>query len=343
MPRNTLWGLDGDLDYWTALEKGEVPEAEQKAVALLARVVDEYRFSLYCVTGQLPLMGNVTGRTFLALKSGGLLELEDGDSTAWWCFSIGPYAEDIPDTDHVVMCRTMVEGEEIAFLETGDRHERGYFMSKHQLERIQGVADPFVASVLDRNMIGGGHGVDLSYLWPDRMIGTEEILDIHDIQRGVFWYETIEDIRLAFGRPLPQDLKRVGAFGNQGPVLIPEIGVDMPYPENFEQPPLVEDAALQELADLRERLEANAARNLQQYVDQPLVTRTPYLADGSGIDLHDGTVLHVDPEAAQEYYIRTGTLIFTEIRTMLDEGYTPEMIEYWVVELLAPTWHPVMA
>jgi hypothetical protein len=170
LSRIPLWGKSGTLDYPTALAKGEVPGPEQRAMGLLRRVCDEYRYSLYCMTGQLPVLGSVTRRLYLALKAGGLLEIVDGRAVAWWCFSIGPFDSTIPDTDHVIVVRAMVEGEEVAFMRTGDRHT--YQSFEGELERGPGVADPFVVSLLE--------GIE----WrPDVAINTADLLDLPDLRK----------------------------------------------------------------------------------------------------------------------------------------------------------------
>lgn len=128
--RSALWGKSQSLDYWTALRLEEVTAPERKAVDLLLRVVDQYRAGLYLHTGTLPVMGNVTKLTYLALKSGGVLEVRRGRPVGWWCFSVGPYAADIPDTDQVLSVRMVIEGEELAMYETGDRHATGYHDSR---------------------------------------------------------------------------------------------------------------------------------------------------------------------------------------------------------------------
>ena len=48
-----------DWDKGCALADHIAPE-ERRAMALLASITDERRFSLYCMTGHMPAMGNVT-------------------------------------------------------------------------------------------------------------------------------------------------------------------------------------------------------------------------------------------------------------------------------------------
>jgi hypothetical protein len=157
-----LWGHDRGLDYWTALARGEVPGPEQRAVALLKRVVDPYRFSLYCLLGRLPVMGNVTRTLYLVEKGGGVVELEDGFGIASWCISIGPHSEDVPGTDHVVALRSIIEGEEMAFLRTGNRGRGGMF------GRV--CENPYVQSPFEEPF-GPKEESRL-----DRMIGTDQLL-----------------------------------------------------------------------------------------------------------------------------------------------------------------------
>jgi hypothetical protein len=115
------WGEGHSLDFWTALERGEVDDAEIRAVDLLRRTTDPFRFAYYCQTAMLPAMGNVTGRIYMLERGGSALELEDSRIVASWCISIGPHNERIPGTDQVVVLRNYVEGEEIEFMRIGNR------------------------------------------------------------------------------------------------------------------------------------------------------------------------------------------------------------------------------
>lgn len=115
------WGRNGDLDFWTADARGEVDAAEARAVELLWRTTDPWRFGYYCQTGMLPAMGNVTGRLYMIERGGAALEVDDGRPVGSWCISIGPHRTDIPGTDHVVVLRNFVEGEELFFLAEGNR------------------------------------------------------------------------------------------------------------------------------------------------------------------------------------------------------------------------------
>ncbi len=114
-----LWGKDRHLDYWSALEAGVVPEAERRAMSLLASISDEKRFSFYCVSGMFPAMGNVTKRIYLVRRWTTVLELEDGKPKASWCI----LAQDrmiAPETDHVVAMKNILEGSELEFRQIGN-------------------------------------------------------------------------------------------------------------------------------------------------------------------------------------------------------------------------------
>lgn len=114
-----LWGPSKDLDYWTARGKDLVPPEERRAMALLASITDEQRFSLYCKIGQMPALGNVTKRIYLVRRFDRVLELSDGRPSRSWCIGAeNRYA--IPETDHIVTMKNLIEGEELAFRETGN-------------------------------------------------------------------------------------------------------------------------------------------------------------------------------------------------------------------------------
>lgn len=114
-----LWGKDRDLDYWAALQAGVVPDAEKRAMVLLASMSDERRFSFYCLSGMFPAMGNVTKRIYMVRRWTTVLELEDGRPRASWCI----LAQDrmlAPETDHVVAMKNILEGSEMNFREIGN-------------------------------------------------------------------------------------------------------------------------------------------------------------------------------------------------------------------------------
>lgn len=114
-----LWGPDNNLDFWTARAAGLVAAPEQRAVSLLAKHSEERRFSLYCRTGQMAAMGNMTKRIYLIRRFAGVLELEDGRPRASWCMN-GGGRHRLPESDHVVAMKLMIEGEEYVFRTTGN-------------------------------------------------------------------------------------------------------------------------------------------------------------------------------------------------------------------------------
>lgn len=114
-----LWGPNKNLDFWTARLAGHVPAPEQRAVSLLAKHSEERRFSLYCRTGQMAAMGNMTRRIYLIRRFAGVLELVDGQPRSSWCMN-GGGRHRLPETDHVVAMKLMIEGEEYIFRTTGN-------------------------------------------------------------------------------------------------------------------------------------------------------------------------------------------------------------------------------
>lgn len=165
--RGALWGVDGELDFWTAHSRSQVVAPEVRAVSLLQRMCDPDRFGLYCQTGQLPVLGNLTKKTYLVLRSGGVLELDGGRPVAWWCFSIGPFAMEVPPTDHVVVIRAIIEGEELAFMRTADRHEGR--QDEREINRLAWITDPFIQPFAPVSEAA-------------RKIGTHELLDELDLR-----------------------------------------------------------------------------------------------------------------------------------------------------------------
>lgn len=182
------WGNSFDLDFWTAAACGEVDGPEMRAVDLLRHTTDEERFGYYCQTGMLPVMGNVTGRIYLLQRGGQAMELEDGRPVASWCISIGPHATEIPGTDHVVVLRNMVEGEELDFLEIGNRNPIHHVYDPILLFGMQRIEEWLPHAVLD------SFGCDMGDA------ENEELLELREI-RAEDWY----DRRPGFGavQPVP--------------------------------------------------------------------------------------------------------------------------------------------
>lgn len=143
---NFRWGKGGILDYWAALAAGEVDPPEQRAMTLLSSVCDSYRFSLYCMTGCLAAIGNLTRTVYLIRRRLMTFELDDGRPVASWCISIGPDAN-IPLTDNIVAIKALIEGEEGAFRRTGNRMEM--FPGDTAVPPIPGVCDPVTQRFID--------------------------------------------------------------------------------------------------------------------------------------------------------------------------------------------------
>jgi hypothetical protein len=114
-----LWGKDKQLDYWAALQAGQVPDPERRAMGLLASMSDERRFSFYCLSGMFPAMGNVTKRMYMVRRWTTVLELEDGRPRASWCI-LAQDRQLAPETDHVVAMKNLLEGSELHFREVGN-------------------------------------------------------------------------------------------------------------------------------------------------------------------------------------------------------------------------------
>lgn len=121
-----LWGAG--TDYWTALEMGLVPAPEQRAMTLLQNLCDEERVGIYCETGGLPAMGNITGNMYIINRRFGVDEMVDGRIVANYCIAL--VDEGLPRTDNVIAIMTRIEGEEMSFLRTGNRFSRKWGTSR---------------------------------------------------------------------------------------------------------------------------------------------------------------------------------------------------------------------
>lgn len=140
------WGEGEDLDFWTALARGEVETPELRAMDLLESVCDAERFGYYCQTAVMPARGNLTGIIYLIRKQGGVVELsEDMRPVGDWCISVGPHVN-IPGTDNVVILKAMIEGEEMEFRRIGNRN-RFYGVA---MPASTGVVDPYCAEWLPK-------------------------------------------------------------------------------------------------------------------------------------------------------------------------------------------------
>lgn len=143
-----LWGPSKELDYWTARRADHIAPEERRAMALLASITDERRFSLYCMTGHMPAMGNVTKRMYLVRRFDRVLELEDGRPYQSWCIG-APDRSAIPETDHIVTMKNIIEGEELAFRDTGNMspvyggvpHEEDSIRNPYTVSFLRGAAE----------------------------------------------------------------------------------------------------------------------------------------------------------------------------------------------------------
>lgn len=116
----TLWGPKRDLDYWTACREGLVPEPERRAMRLFASECDEERFSLYCHIGTVAALGNMTRHLYIVRRYSTVCELGDGKPVQNWCV-VTRDRHLIPETDHVMAMKSLIEGEEYSFRATGNR------------------------------------------------------------------------------------------------------------------------------------------------------------------------------------------------------------------------------
>lgn len=362
------WGPEGKDDFWTALAHGEVETPELRAMTLLESVCDEYRFTLYSFTGEMPAMGNVTGTMFSIQKKGGVIELDEhGTPCGHWCISIGPHSP-VPGTDNIVVLKAMLEGEENEFRRIGNRssfhgariadpvgivaphHEhlipRDWRKAADELrDRTGNLPDLFeLSGMIDVLEQEHREKEEQGMLRMARQVGqmnrvAEEC--INPDRMLAQWY----GMRLGDGLMEQQftDGRRV----RYDPRAFADLDLDPLEALNLYDGP----QAAQDLDDLRrihEREErafvgvplAGAPRgeleNLREAIALQVRRELDRGADGfdggQGIRLRDGTMLNWDRAEAQDVFMRTGIVVADEIHRMNNEGYNAEMIRYAMLE-----------
>src|SRR5579871_261788 len=134
MSGGILWGPKRDLDYWTAREAGLVPEPERRAMKLFASECDEERFSLYCHLGTVAALGSMTRHIYIVRRYKTVVEVVDGQVVGGWCV-VTRDRHVTPETDHVLTLKSLIEGEEYSFRDTGNSVSYGLEEGK--------VSDPY--------------------------------------------------------------------------------------------------------------------------------------------------------------------------------------------------------
>lgn len=198
---SNLWGPDRDLDFWTARESGLVSEPELRAMKLLASMCDEKRFAFYCHEGFIAALGNVTKHLYLVRRYARVQETVDGRVLNEWCVTTRDQHQ-IPETDVVLALKSLIEGEELFFRETGNRFAWGV---------IQKNSDPYRMSFVDPK---------------ERITENEPITDFESVPAGMksmrwqMWFRYHAMIEQSkFKMPMQQYTKRAK------PVTMPD-GLD---------------------------------------------------------------------------------------------------------------------
>lgn len=138
-----LWGPKRDLNYWDAQGAGLVSRQEQTAVQLLASYSDEERFSYYLYSGLFPALGNATRRTYMVRRFHTVVELDDGVPAASWCI-ITTDRNYVPETDHVIVMKNLIEGEELSFRSVANRFEPNTDPFAGRVPLVNHVVNPYV-------------------------------------------------------------------------------------------------------------------------------------------------------------------------------------------------------
>jgi hypothetical protein len=351
------WGPEGKDDFWTALAHGDVDTPELRAMTLLESVCDEYRFSLYAVTAEMPARGNMTGTMYVIQKKGGVIELDEhGTPCGHWCISIGPHSP-VPGTDNVVVLKAMLEGEEDEFRRIGNRS--GFHGA--QVQATVGIVDPFAAGLIPKEWQKHAHALrDRTGTLPDLFELGGLIAVLEQEQREVEENAMLRQARKVgqMNREADQwiDPSRIKAqwFGMQmDDGFLDELRrrglADVPQERGLD---LYDGAEAREDLDYLQRVHAredraflggpvagredNETARLRAAIERE-VLRELQGAGGDeghrGILLRDGTAMYWDQREAQDVQLRTGIVVADEIRRMNEEGYSAEMIRYGMLEI----------
>jgi hypothetical protein len=174
-----LWGPKKDLDYWTARAAGLVLEPERRAMKLFASECDEERFSLYCHLGTIAALGNMTKHLYIVRRYKTVVEVVDGKAVGGWCV-VTRDRHVIPETDHVLTLKSLIEGEEYSFRATGNRV--GYDLEEGKIQ------DPYRRSFIP--ILPGG-----KFAERDRVMeACEKAKEAQDATRWRMWlkYKAME-------------------------------------------------------------------------------------------------------------------------------------------------------
>lgn len=295
MGHGSRWGLQGTVDFWTALESREVDTPELRAMSLLESLCDPYRFSLYCMTAEMPARGNLTGTTFMVLKNGGVIEFdEDGRSVADWCISIGPHAS-VPGTDNVVILKAMLEGEEFEFRKIGNRNRLFGNIGYRGYRNAPGVVVPHTVSWFPKEWKKA-----VAAHREDRKGPCRDPLDLPQAVEAEEWNMSMA-------------MQGAMARGSHAMELALQHAKNWTSTERPKRPQYVPNSIFGD--SLSEPWNAD---------DED---------EDRGVRLGDGSRLHWDTNQAQQAYLRTGVMIGDEVIRMNSEGYNRECI-IWCLENL---------
>lgn len=356
------WGPEGKDDFWTSLAHGDVETPELRAMTLLESVCDEYRFTLYSFTAEMPAVGNVTGTVYVIQKQGGVVELDEyGTPCGRWCISIGPHSP-VPGTDNVVVLKAMLEGEEGEFRRIGNR-------SNYHGERFSdsvGIVAPHLDGLIPKEWRKAAHELrDRTGDLPDlfELGGMIEVLEQEHREKEEFAMVRMARQVGAMNRAAEEWIAPDRLLAQWQGMRMGDGLMDLPQSnrrdrrdhgqlDDFELDPLQEldlyDDPNQDLDDLRRAREReerafvgvplagvanDEAGRLREAIEREVMRELRGVdPDTYGIRLRDGTMINWDPREAQDVFMRTGIVVADEIHRMNREGYNVEMIRYAMVE-----------
>jgi len=277
---------------------------------LLESVCDPYRFGLYCVSGEMPARGNVTGTIYQIAKRGGVIELRDGVPIKHWCISIGPHIS-VPGTDNVVVLKAMIEGEELEFRSIGNANSfHGY-----EWNGAPGVVNPYSEPWMPDDWR------PLAQVYADK---TGELPDPLELPARIA-YETHEARREYDGSRAVLEVKMQDAIREGESWLMPDRGAKEAFGHGVPGMPLGRgldpEEGLGDNEEFRRAIEREVLRELGRNNED------------RGVRLWDGSRLIWNTDDEMRAFRQYGINVHDQVVLMNGEGMRRDLIEWSLLEM----------
>lgn len=276
---------------------------------LLESVCDPYRFALYCVSGEMPARGNVTGTIYQIAKRGGVIELKDGLPVKHWCISIGPHIS-VPGTDNVVVLKAMIEGEELEFRSIGNANS----FQGCDWNGAPGVVNPYAVPWMPEEWR------QLAYLYSDKTGYLPDPLE----HPALVAIEREAACREYNGACNVAELKMQDALRDGEAWLMPDRGSKEWFGMSRVMPNargLDPEEGLGDNEEFKRAIEREVLRELGQNNED------------RGVRLWDGSMLRWNTDDERRAFIQYGINVHDQVVLMNGEGMRRDLIEWSLLEM----------